>query len=188
MICATPVGEAQKAALGLLPPAWDPAADVYQQRGDELTIPSCGIGDLIRNGMIRKDGTGRDFAIEPLMEKHKVDMYLCGHMHNYERLFPVLNGSFTPNVRRSRSRFFFGRLNARPNPPTRLLRAGDVHKAGQAGAHRDGGRGCVQQRPVHGAGRRVGRRAIGGVELQRLPCEPDAHVAPAAVGDERQRD
>ena len=87
------------ATQGLLAPAWDPTADVYQQRGDELTIPSCGIGDLIRNGMVRKDGTGRDFAIEPLMEKHKVDMYLCGHMHNFERLFPVLNGSFTPNVR-----------------------------------------------------------------------------------------
>jgi hypothetical protein len=47
--------------------------------------------------MVRKDGTGRDFAIEPLMEKYKVDMYLCGHEHNYERLYPVLNGSFTPN-------------------------------------------------------------------------------------------
>ena len=47
--------------------------------------------------MVKLDGTGRDFGVEPLMEEHSVDLYLCGHEHNYERLFPVLNGSFTPN-------------------------------------------------------------------------------------------
>jgi len=32
-------------------------------------------------------------VIEPLFHKYSVDMYLCGHMHMYERIFPVLNGT-----------------------------------------------------------------------------------------------
>eukprot|EP01121_Diplochlamys_sp_Union-15-3_P003024 TRINITY_DN1285_c0_g1_i1.p1 TRINITY_DN1285_c0_g1~~TRINITY_DN1285_c0_g1_i1.p1 ORF type:complete len:505 (+),score=80.78 TRINITY_DN1285_c0_g1_i1:262-1776(+) len=31
--------------------------------------------------------------IEPLMIKYKVDLYLCGHMHMYERIYPVINGT-----------------------------------------------------------------------------------------------
>lgn len=31
--------------------------------------------------------------IEPLMNKYKVDLYMCGHMHMYERVWPVLNGT-----------------------------------------------------------------------------------------------
>jgi hypothetical protein len=31
--------------------------------------------------------------IEPLMAQYKVDLYLCGHMHMYERVYPVLNGT-----------------------------------------------------------------------------------------------
>jgi hypothetical protein len=30
--------------------------------------------------------------IEPLMLKYGVDLYLCGHMHMYERVHPVING------------------------------------------------------------------------------------------------
>ena len=57
-----------------------------------------GIGDLVRNGMLQNDGSGRrSFGIEPLMEQYSVDLYLCGHEHNYERLWPVLNGSFARN-------------------------------------------------------------------------------------------
>lgn len=94
------------AAQGLLPPEWDADAAVYRPAagggGGAMVptppaIPPCGIGELIRNGMVRKDGSGRDFGVEPLMEQHGVDLYLCGHEHNYERLFPVLNGSYTPN-------------------------------------------------------------------------------------------
>ena len=100
-------------------------------------MPPCGIGDLIRNGMVnhcrqrrngilglwlglvsttcadpwpqawvayctllcyapkfkvRVDGTGRKYGVEPLMDKYSVDVYLAGHEHNYERLYPVLNG------------------------------------------------------------------------------------------------
>jgi hypothetical protein len=32
------------------------------------------------------------------MEEHSVDLYLCGHEHNYERLWPVLNGTFDLNA------------------------------------------------------------------------------------------
>jgi len=31
--------------------------------------------------------------IEPLFDKYNVDLYLCGHMHMYERIFPVNNGT-----------------------------------------------------------------------------------------------
>ena len=72
------------AAEGLLPPVWDPLAEVYQDRRTTAagaggvsanTMPPCGAGDLIRNGMLRANGTGRDYGIEPLMAKHHVDMY-----------------------------------------------------------------------------------------------------------------
>ena len=61
-----------------MPPAWDPAEEA-DATGDP-SIPTCGIGDLIRNGMVRKDGSGRDFGVEPLMEEHAVDLYLCGRL------------------------------------------------------------------------------------------------------------
>jgi len=32
-------------------------------------------------------------TIEPLMQQYKVDLYLSGHMHMYERDYPVLNGT-----------------------------------------------------------------------------------------------
>lgn len=31
--------------------------------------------------------------IEPLMVKYGVDMYLSGHMHMYERTYPLINGN-----------------------------------------------------------------------------------------------
>ena len=35
-------------------------------------------------------------AIEGLMYKYGVDMYLYGHVHNYQRLFPVYNSTVDP--------------------------------------------------------------------------------------------
>ena len=32
-------------------------------------------------------------TIEPLMLKYRVDMYLSGHVHMYERIYPVINGT-----------------------------------------------------------------------------------------------
>lgn len=34
-------------------------------------------------------------ALEPLLKKYGVDLYLAGHLHNYERSFPTLNGTRT---------------------------------------------------------------------------------------------
>lgn len=31
--------------------------------------------------------------LEPLMRQYGVDLYLAGHLHNYERSYPVYNGS-----------------------------------------------------------------------------------------------
>jgi len=33
--------------------------------------------------------------IEPLFVKYGVDLYLCGHMHSYERVYPNINGTVT---------------------------------------------------------------------------------------------
>lgn len=33
--------------------------------------------------------------MEPLMHMYHVDLYVCGHMHNYERIHPVTNGTVT---------------------------------------------------------------------------------------------
>lgn len=40
------------------------------------------------------NGTGRAFALEPLMAKYDVDVFLTGHEHNYERIWPIMNGTF----------------------------------------------------------------------------------------------
>mmetsp|Transcript_48614 Transcript_48614/g.114123 ORF Transcript_48614/g.114123 Transcript_48614/m.114123 type:complete len:229 (+) Transcript_48614:554-1240(+) len=34
-------------------------------------------------------------ALEPLFQKYGVDLYLSGHVHSYERTFPVVNGTRT---------------------------------------------------------------------------------------------
>ena len=77
------------AKLGLLPPPWtQPAA-----RGDLSAGPGeC--GTTLRDGVPRVDGKGLQYGLEPLMAAHNVDVYLCGHQHNYERFYPVMNGSF----------------------------------------------------------------------------------------------
>ncbi|KAI7885210.1 Metallo-dependent phosphatase [Lichtheimia hyalospora FSU 10163] len=51
-------------------------------------------GGEIRNGKIGKDGK-RWGALEPILQKHKVDVYLSGHVHSYERTLPVANNRAT---------------------------------------------------------------------------------------------
>jgi hypothetical protein len=76
-------------ALGLHPPPWH-----RHEARDGAGFEACGIADLVRNGVQTAAG-GRAYAVEPLMQQHGVDLYLTGHEHNYERLWPVLNGSIT---------------------------------------------------------------------------------------------
>jgi len=40
-----------------------------------------------------KAGSHLQMVIEPLMTKYSVDLYLAGHMHCYERIFPTINGT-----------------------------------------------------------------------------------------------
>ena len=76
---------------GFHPPSWSDAKTV-DEGGD--AFPSCGIADLLRNGMIHADGSGkRSYGLEPLMERYSINVYLTGHEHNYERTWPVLNGT-----------------------------------------------------------------------------------------------
>jgi len=94
---------------GFLPPAWK-RSDVGVD--DDTT---CGISDLVRNGMISAKDGSRKYAIEPLMEQYGVQLYLTGHEHNYERTYPVLNGTHVESYekvseRRKRSEGGEGRL------------------------------------------------------------------------------
>jgi len=73
-------------AYGVEPPEWEMEAP---------PVTTCGIADLLRNGMISTGNTSqRVYGLEPLMQKYSVDVYLTGHEHNYERLWPIWNGSF----------------------------------------------------------------------------------------------
>ena len=40
----------------------------------------------------RKGLRGSRYGMEALMRKHRVDLFLSGHLHNYERSFPVFEG------------------------------------------------------------------------------------------------
>ncbi|CDH48539.1 isoform c [Lichtheimia corymbifera JMRC:FSU:9682] len=51
-------------------------------------------GEMIRNGKTGKDGN-RWGALEPILQKHKVDLYLSGHVHSYERTWPVSDNRAT---------------------------------------------------------------------------------------------
>merc|ERR1712192_87442 len=47
-------------------------------------VPSCGIGT--------GSWTGKRWGLETLMDRYRVDMYLTGHVHMYERSWPTLRG------------------------------------------------------------------------------------------------
>jgi len=48
--------------------------------------------DRVRNGVrVSGDNSPRQYALEPLLMENKVDLYLCGHKHNYERTYPIFD-------------------------------------------------------------------------------------------------
>ncbi|CAO3646222.1 unnamed protein product [Cunninghamella blakesleeana] len=47
---------------------------------------------LIRNGPVGADGKATG-GLEALLRKHKVDLYLGIHVHNYERTYPIANNT-----------------------------------------------------------------------------------------------
>ncbi|KAI8579348.1 hypothetical protein K450DRAFT_242849 [Umbelopsis ramanniana AG] len=49
----------------------------------------------IREGLVDPATNTRQHGVEALLKKYKVDIYLCGHRHNFERTYPVYNGQVT---------------------------------------------------------------------------------------------
>jgi hypothetical protein len=80
-------------AAGVHPPQWAPRGDAAHLVEHENDTPTCGIDDLLRNGMLSTTTQERLYGLEPLMAKYEVNVYLTGHEHNYERLWPTMNGT-----------------------------------------------------------------------------------------------
>ena len=78
-------------AAGVEPPPW---------RGPVGEAFPCGCADAMRNGAKSTADGSRLYALEPLMDKYGIQVYLAGHEHNYERLYPILNGSWTASYDR----------------------------------------------------------------------------------------
>jgi len=58
----------------------------------------CGwLANIMRNGLQAFDGIeGGAPGWEALLQQYKVDMYIAAHVHNYERILPVYNGTSDP--------------------------------------------------------------------------------------------
>ena len=78
---------------GFHPPSWSELELLSSDNDGDNNYP-CGIADLLRNGMIHADGSGdRSYGLETLMQQYQVNVYLTGHEHNYERTWPIMNGT-----------------------------------------------------------------------------------------------
>jgi hypothetical protein len=49
----------------------------------------------LRDGKLNPTTGTRSHGVEAILDKYKVDIYLCGHRHNFERTYPVLKGQVT---------------------------------------------------------------------------------------------
>ncbi|KAI9495565.1 Metallo-dependent phosphatase-like protein [Zychaea mexicana] len=56
--------------------------------------------DTLRNGIVSKQDnkTRLTPGLEEVFVKHKIDLYLCGHRHNYERSYPMANNQALSKV------------------------------------------------------------------------------------------
>jgi hypothetical protein len=59
--------------------------------------------------------------IEPLMLKYSVDMYLSGHMHMYERTFPLIDGKVIQA----------GNVYVNPKAPVHVVQATGTTRGGE---------------------------------------------------------
>ncbi|KAI8988299.1 Metallo-dependent phosphatase-like protein [Mycotypha africana] len=48
----------------------------------------------------------KNYGLETLLSRYKVDLYLCGHKHNYERSYPVLNNTLVTTSYHNPPSFF----------------------------------------------------------------------------------
>ncbi|KAI9268098.1 Metallo-dependent phosphatase-like protein [Phascolomyces articulosus] len=64
--------------------------------------------DTLRNGIVSKQDnvTRLTLGLEELFIKHKIDLYLCGHRHNYERSYPVAKNQAVTKEYTNPSSFF----------------------------------------------------------------------------------
>ncbi|KAF7731024.1 hypothetical protein EC973_001070 [Apophysomyces ossiformis] len=62
--------------------------------------------ELIRDGVQSNDTNSRWGGLEDLLLKYKVDIYLSGHVHNYERTYPVAKGLRTSTIYHNAPSFF----------------------------------------------------------------------------------
>ncbi|KAI8343515.1 Metallo-dependent phosphatase-like protein [Chlamydoabsidia padenii] len=83
--------------------------------------------DLIREGPVDEDGKQWG-GLEAVLLKHKVDLYLAGHVHNYERTYPIANNTLqTTSYLDPPSYFQVISGNAgQPEGPS-VLESGDPH-------------------------------------------------------------
>jgi hypothetical protein len=49
----------------------------------------------LRDGKLNPTTGTRSHGVEAILSKYKVDIYLCGHRHDFERTYPVLKGQAT---------------------------------------------------------------------------------------------
>ncbi|KAG2174865.1 hypothetical protein INT43_005927 [Umbelopsis isabellina] len=49
----------------------------------------------LRDGLLNTTTGVRTGGVEAIFDKYKIDMYLCGHRHNFERTYPVMKGKVT---------------------------------------------------------------------------------------------
>lgn len=49
----------------------------------------------LRDGMLDTTTNTRSHGVEEVLAKYKVDIYMCGHRHNFERTYPVLKGKLS---------------------------------------------------------------------------------------------
>ncbi|KAG0176989.1 hypothetical protein DFQ29_005370 [Apophysomyces sp. BC1021] len=61
---------------------------------------------LIRDGLLSADNGAHWGGLEDLLLKYKVDVYLSGHVHNYERTYPVAKGLTTSTSYHNAPSFF----------------------------------------------------------------------------------
>ncbi|OZJ01912.1 hypothetical protein BZG36_05102, partial [Bifiguratus adelaidae] len=76
---------------------WPAYCTSYSSPNDKSCL---GQTATVRDGPVGADGVTRSGGIEPLMLEYGVDVYLCGHRHDYERtyegLIPFNNTATTP--------------------------------------------------------------------------------------------
>ncbi|KAG2224631.1 hypothetical protein INT45_007876 [Circinella minor] len=71
----------------------------------------------LRDGKVNAATGERWGGLEPVLLKHKVDLYLTGHVHNYERTLPVAQGKVAGNGALHNAASYVEVINGNAGPP-----------------------------------------------------------------------